>query len=166
MYYLGLLLTSEDLLPLVRRLLVIAYEDIGLANPNIGPRAKAATDVALTLGTPEARIPLATLVVDMTLSPKSNSAYLAIDKALKAIEEGHSGSIPLHLKNTYSFDPRQTPYQYPHNFPGAWVDQQYLPDGLKEMEFYQPKTTSAYEKALKERFDAIAQAKKNNSRKS
>lgn len=158
-YYLGMLLTSEDLIPLTRRLLVIAYEDIGLANPNIGPRAKAATDAALSLGMPEARIPLATLVVDMALSPKSNTAYLAIDKALSAIESGKNGAIPLHLKNTYSFDPNQKPYQYPHDFPGAWVDQQYLPNEIKDLTFYTPKETSNYEKALKERFDLIQKAR-------
>lgn len=159
LHYLAMLLTSEDLLPLIRRLLVIAYEDIGLANPQIGPRAKAATDIVLQLGMPEARIPLATLVVDMALSPKSNSAYLALDKAIKDIENGISGTLPLHLKNTYSFDPKQTPYKYPHDYPGAWVNQQYLPNELIDAKYYQPKESSQYEKALKMRYEAILKAK-------
>ena len=132
LHYLAILLSTEDLLPLIRRLWVIAYEDIGLANPQIGPRALAAGEIALKLGLPEARIPLGTLVVEMALSPKSNSAYLAIDKALKDVNEGKGGRIPLHLKNTYSFDPRQQAYKYPHDYPGAWVYQQYLPDDLKD----------------------------------
>lgn len=160
LHYLAKLLASEDLLPLVRRLSVIAYEDIGLANPNIGPKVKAACDIALELGMPEARIPLSVIVCEMALSPKSNSAYLAIDAALKDIEEGRSGNLPLHLKNTYSFDPNQKSYLYPHDYPGAWVNQQYLPDKIKDATYYHPKTNSKYEKALKERYDAIKEAKK------
>jgi putative ATPase len=160
LHYLGLLLASEDLLPLIRRLSVIAYEDIGLANPAIGPKVKAACDIALELGMPEARIPLSVIVCDMALSPKSNSALLAIDAAIKDIEEGKSGPLPLHLKNTYSFDPNQTKYLYPHDYPGGWVNQQYLPDILKDASYYEPKTTSKYESALKERYDAINKAKK------
>src|SRR5690554_700658 len=159
MHYLGKLLASEDLLPLIRRLSVIAYEDIGLANPSIGPKVKAATDIALTLGMPEARIPLSVVVSEMALSPKSNSAYLALDAAMKDIQEGKSGTLPLHLKNTYSHDPSQKPYLYPHDYPGAWVNQQYLPDKIKNASYYQPKTTSKFELALKDRYEAIKKAK-------
>jgi len=162
LHYLAKLLASEDLLPLIRRLSVIAYEDIGLANPGIGPKVKAACDIALELGMPEARIPLSVVVCEMALSPKSNSALLAIDAALKDIEEGNSGNLPLHLKNTYSFDPSQKQYLYPHDYPGAWVNQQYLPDKIKDASYYHPKTTSKYESALKERYDAIMKAKKEN----
>ena len=162
LHYLAKLLTAEDLLPLVRRLYCICYEDIGLANPSMGPKVKAACEAALELGMPEARLPLASIVIDMALSPKSNSAYLAIDSALKDIEEGKSGSLPLHLKNTYSFDPNQTPYKYPHDYPGAWVDQQYLPDIIKNARYYFPKESSQYEIALKARFEAINKAKKKN----
>jgi len=162
LHYLAKLLTAEDLLPLVRRLYCICYEDIGLANPSMGPKVKAACEAALELGMPEARLLLASIVIDMALSPKSNSAYLAIDSALKDIEEGKSGSLPLHLKNTYSFDPNQTPYKYPHDYPGAWVDQQYLPDIIKNARYYFPKESSQYEIALKARFEAINKAKKKN----
>lgn len=160
LHYLAVLLATEDLLPLIRRLWVIAYEDIGLANPQIGPRALAAGEIALKLGLPEARIPLATLVVEMALSPKSNSAYLAIDKALADVNEGKGGRIPLHLKNTYSFDSNQKPYLYPHDYPGAWVHQQYLPDDLVNVKYYQPKDTSQFEQNLLARYMAIEKAKK------
>lgn len=159
LHYLAKLLASEDLLPLIRRLSVIAYEDIGLANPSMGPRVKAACDIALELGMPEARIPLSVIVCDMALSPKSNSAYLALEAALQDIEQGQSGNLPLHLKTSVSFDPNQATYQYPHDFPGAWVNQQYLPDKIKSASYYHPKNTSLYEQALKERYEAIQKAK-------
>lgn len=159
LHYLAKLLSSEDFLPLIRRLYCICYEDISLANPSMGPKVKAACEAALELGMPEAKLPLASVVVEMALSPKSNSTYLAIAEAIKDIEDGKSGTLPLHLKNTYSFDKNQTEYKYPHDYPGAWVNQQYLPDILKDRHYYKPKTTSKYEEALKERYDAIQRAK-------
>ena len=153
LHYLALLLLSEDLLPLIRRLSVIAYEDIGLANPGIGPKVKAASEIALEVGMPEARIPLSVVVVEMALSPKSNSAYSALDKAMADIENGLNGPLPPHLKQYGGT------YLYPHDYPGAWVNQQYLPDVLKDRKYYEPLTTSKYELALKERFDAINRAK-------
>lgn len=161
LHYLARLLFTEDLKPLIRRLSAIVYEDIGLANPSLGPKLKAASDAAQELGMPEARIPLGAIVIEMALSPKSNSALLAIDKALKDIEEGKTGNLPLHLKNTYSFDPSQKKYLYPHDYPGNWVLQQYLPDIIKNRKYYEPQETSRYEKALKERFEAINKAKEN-----
>lgn len=160
LHYLAKLLLSDDLLSLTRRLQVIAYEDIGLANPNIGPRVVAACQAALDLGMPEARIPLANIVCDMALSPKSNSTLIAIDSAIKDIEDGKSGRLPLHLKNIYSFDPSQTSYKYPHDYPGHWVNQQYLPDELIDVKYYTPQDTSQYEKALAERYYLIQKAKK------
>lgn len=160
LHYLAKLITAEDFIPLLRRLYVIAYEDIGLANPTIGPKAKAVGEIVTELGLPEARIPLSVLVIEMALSPKSNSAILAIDKALKDISEGASGNLPAHLKNTYAFDPQQKTYLYPHDYPGAWVDQQYLPDKIKDAEYYQPKDNSKFEAALKERYEAIKKAKR------
>ncbi|HRT69678.1 MAG TPA: replication-associated recombination protein A [Bacilli bacterium] len=161
LHYLAKLITSEDFLPLIRRLYCIFYEDISLANPNLGPRVKAACEVALELGMPEAVLPLSSIVVEMALSPKSNSTYLAIHAAMKDIEEGRSGSLPLHLKNTFSFDPNQGSYKYPHDYPGAWVDQQYLPDKIKNAKYWTAKPTSPYEETLKERYEAIEKAKKN-----
>ena len=159
LHYLALLLASEDLLSLVRRLQIIAYEDIGLANPQLAIRVKAACETALDVGLPEARIPLGVVVCDMALSPKSNSGYLGIENALKDIEEGRCGVLPPHLKNTYSFDGKVDSYKYPHDFPGAWVYQQYLPDEIKDAKYYHPKDSSKYESALKERYEAIEKLK-------
>jgi len=159
LHYLAKLVASEDFQPLIRRLLCICYEDISLANPAMGPKVKAACEAALELGMPEAVLPLSSIVVDMALSPKSNSSYLAFNEAMKDIEEGRSGNLPLHLKNTYSFDKSQQAYKYPHDYPGGWVNQQYLPDKIKNQKYYKPKTTSKYEEALKERYEAIEKAK-------
>lgn len=160
LHYLAKLLVAEDFIPLVRRLLCICYEDISLANPSMGPKVKAACDAALELGMPEARLPLASVVVEMALSPKSNSTLIGIDKALKDIEEGHSGNLPPHLKNVYSFDGKNEGYKYPHDYPGGWVKQQYLPDAIKNRKYYTPKNMSKYEEALNERYEAIEKAKK------
>lgn len=162
LHYLAKLIIADDLQSLSRRLLAIAYEDIGLANPTIGPRVKAAVDAARELGNPEARLPLSVIVIEMALSPKSNSAYLAIAKAMEDIENGKSGTLPLHLKNTYSFNPNQQSYKYPHDYPNAWVNQQYLPDTLKNNKYYIPKDSSKIELGLKERYFQIEKWKKEN----
>ena len=155
LHYLAKLIIADDLQSLCRRLLCIAYEDIGLANPGIGPRVKAACDAARELGNPEARLPLSVVVIEMALSPKSNSAYLALSKAMDDIEQGKSGTLPKHLKNTYSFDPSQEAYKYPHDYPNAWVDQQYLPDTLVGSKYYIPKPTSKSETSLFNRYMQI-----------
>lgn len=155
LHYLAKLIIADDLQSLCRRLLCIAYEDIGLANPGIGPRVKAACDAARELGNPEARLPLSVVVIEMALSPKSNSAYLALAKAMDDIEQGKSGTLPKHLKNTYSFDPSQEAYKYPHDYPNAWVDQQYLPDTLVGTKYYIPKPTSKSETSLYNRYMQI-----------
>lgn len=147
LHYLAKLLIIEDLLSITRRLKVIAYEDIGLANPDVGPRVYAACESALQLGMPEARIPLATITVDLALSPKSNSAYVALDKAIKDVKSGNTGKLPEHLKNKYK-------YIYPHNFPGALAKQRYFPTNDRVL-YYEPKTTGKYEKALKARYEII-----------
>ena len=128
LHYLAKLLESDDLQSISRRLICVAYEDVGLANPTLSSRVKIACDAARELGLPEARLPLAAITIELALSPKSNSAYLALEKATEDIKNGKSGSLPLHLKNTYSFDPRQTSYKYPHDYPNSFVKQQYLPD--------------------------------------
>ncbi len=163
LHYLGKLIYAEDFLPLIRRLYCIAYEDISLANPSIGPKVKAACEAALELGMPEAVLPLSSIVVEMALSPKSNSTYLAMEKAMADINAGKGGHLPPHLKNTYSFDNSSDDYKYPHDYPGAWVNQQYLPDDIKDAIYYEPKTTSKYEEALKERYDAINKAKQKHT---
>lgn len=145
LYYLANLLENGDLVAVSRRLLVMAYEDIGLANPAVGAHVQAATEAAVKLGLPEARIPLATAVVEMCLSDKSNSAYKALDQAIAAIHEGKTGAIPNHLKDTHYAGAKElghVGYQYPHDSPigtfGGWVNQQYLPNELVGMEFYKP----------------------------
>ncbi len=162
LHYLSKLIIADDLQSLCRRLLAICYEDIGLANPTLGPRVKAAIDAARELGNPEARLPLSVIVIEMALSPKSNSAYLAVAKAMEDIESGKGGKLPLHLKNTYSFDPSQKAYLYPHDYPNAWVKQQYLPDTLKNAKYYHPKASSKIEIGLKERYEQIENWKKSN----
>ena len=140
-YYLGVLLEAQDLDIIFRRLSVIAYEDIGLANPSIGPKLDAAINAANRVGFPECIIPLSEIVIEMALSPKSNSAYLAIDKALTTIRTKNCGSVPKHI-HTNSKD-----YLYPHNYKNSWVKQQYLPDNIKNEKFYYPKN-NAYESNL------------------
>lgn len=162
LHYLAKLIMAEDFESLSRRLLAIAYEDIGLANPTIGPRVKAAVDAARELGNPEACLPLSVIVIEMALSPKSNSAYLAINEALNDLKNGKTGTLPLHLKNSYSFNPNQKPYLYPHDYPNAWVNQQYLPDALKDRKYYHPKDSSKVESGLKMRYEQIEQYKKES----
>ena len=149
LHYLARLIVAEDLDIIFRRLSVIAYEDIGLANPAIGPRLDAAIRAAERVGLPEARIPLGEIVIDMALSPKSNSAHVAFDNAINDVQMGHVGKVPDHIK-TNSKD-----YKYPHNYKGSYVKQQYLPDELIGRRYYNPKTTSKYEMNLKNIYDRI-----------
>lgn len=149
LYYLGRLLVAEDLDIIYRRMTVIAYEDIGLANPNIGPRVDACINACERLGLPEARIPLAVMVIDLALSPKSNSGESAINAVIRDIESGHTGNVPNHIK-TNSPD-----YKYPHNYPHAFVKQQYLPDKIRNRKYYIPKETSKYERELKKVYEAL-----------
>lgn len=144
LHYLARLIVAGDLDSIYRRMSVIAYEDIGLANPNIGPRVDAAINACERVGLPEARIPLGEIVVELALSPKSNSAHLALDAAMQDIERGNTGNVPSHIK-TNSKD-----YLYPHNYKNAYVKQQYLPDNIKDKKYYQPKLTSKYERMLAE----------------
>ena len=155
LHYLGRLLIAGDLESLTRRLSVIAYEDIGLANPMIGPKLDAAINASLRVGMPEARIPLSEIVIEMSLSPKSNSAETAIDKVLADIETGKCGSIPEHIRITANG------YKYPHDYPNDWVKQDYLPDNLRNKKYYIPKETSHYEKALKSINDNLERIKNN-----
>ena len=133
LHYLARLITEGDLDSIYRRLSVIAYEDIGLANPGIGPKVMAAIEAAELVGLPEARIPLGTIVTEMALSPKSNSAHIALDAALSDIESGTTGNLPEHIKTNSPL------YKYPHDYPNAWVNQQYLPDNIKNKKYYKPK---------------------------
>ncbi len=164
LHYLGRLVEAGDLAIICRRLMVIGYEDIGLANPAAAARTVNAVLAAERLGLPEARIPLADTVVDLCLSPKSNSAYMALDAAIADIRSCKAGDVPDHLRDSHykgaeSLN-RGVGYQYPHNFDDAWVDQQYLPDKLKNTHYYQPKATGKYEQALGQRYQQLQQRKK------
>lgn len=133
LHYLGRLIVSGDYESIYRRMTVIAYEDIGLANPSIGPKVAAAIQACERIGYPELQIPLSVIVTEMALSPKSNSAYSAMASAISDINAGNVGRIPEHIVNG---NPN---YKYPHNYPNYWVDQQYLPDKLKDRKYYTPR---------------------------
>ncbi len=133
LHYLGRLIVSGDYDAIYRRMIVIAYEDIGLANPSIGPKVIAAIEASERVGYPELVKPLSVVIIEMALSPKSNSANEAIDEAIRDIESGNVGRIPEHIRTT------SPNYKYPHSYPNYWVKQQYLPDNLKNKTYYHPR---------------------------
>ncbi len=133
LHYLARLIEAGDLDSIYRRLSVIVYEDIGLANPGLGPRLMAAIHAAELVGLPEARIPLGEIVIEMALSPKSNSAIMAIDEALNDIHKGNTGNVPNHIKTT------SKDYLYPHNYPNDYVKQTYLPQNIINRKYYKMK---------------------------
>lgn len=153
LHYLARLIAAGDLDSIYRRMSVIAYEDIGLANPSIGPKVMAAIQASELVGLPEARIPLGTIVTEMALSPKSNTAHIALDKALADVETGRAGAVPDHIKTT------SKDYKYPHDYPNAYVPQQYLPDNLKNKKYYIPKD-KGYEQNIKYVYDKLESIKK------
>ena len=152
LHYAARLIVEGDLDSLFRRLSVIAYEDIGLANPAIGPRLEAAINACLRVGLPEGRIPISEIIVEMALSPKSNTAHVALDLALQDIEDGNVGRIPEHIRTN------STTYKYPHDYPGNYVVQQYLPDKLKNRKYYTPKSIG-YEVNFKQVYDKLNKIK-------
>ena len=140
MHYLARLLEAGDLVGACRRILCSASEDVGLAYPQAVPIVKACVDSALQLGLPEARLPLAEACLLLATAPKSNSAYMAIAAAQADVRAGRSGPIPRELQNMHAdgtgFE-REQGYKYPHDFPGHWVKQQYLPKELKNAHYYE-----------------------------
>ena len=159
LHYMARLLEAGDLPSVIRRLLTIAYEDIGLANPNACAHAVQAITAAEKIGLPEARIPLAQAVIELCLSPKSNSAIMAIDAALADVRAGNYGDVPNHLRDAHYQGAKKLGrgigYKYPHDHPHGWVKQQYLPDKLKTKHYYAPKENSRYEKALQEQYERL-----------
>lgn len=160
-HYLARLLEAGDLISACRRLMICACEDVGLAYPQIIPIVKAACDIAMQVGLPEAKIPLADAVILVATSPKSNTGDAAISAAMADLKEGRSGPIPRQLQNKH-FDGADAAvkgqfYQYPHDFPNRWVDQQYLPDAIKDRVYYHPaenkneQAAAAYWKKIKEK---------------
>ncbi len=156
-HYLARLLEAGQMPSACRRLMCVAAEDVGLAYPQILPVVNACVDMALKLGMPEAQLPLADAAVLMATSPKSNSAYLAIDAALDDVRKGKSGDFPRHLQNvhadTYTME-REQGYLYPHNYPNHWVKQQYLPDELAGTRYYEY-GPNKLEQAAKQYWDSI-----------
>ena len=156
-HYLARLLEAGQMPSACRRLMCVAAEDVGLAYPQILPIVNACVDMALKLGMPEARLPLADAAVLMATSPKSNSAYLAIDAALDDVRKGKSEDFPRHLQNvhadTYTME-REQGYLYPHNYPNHWVKQQYLPDELVGAHYYEY-GPNKLEQAAKQYWDSI-----------
>ena len=156
-HYLARLLEAGQMQSACRRLMVIAAEDVGLAYPMIIPIVKSCVDMALMLGMPEARIPLGDAAVLMATSPKSNSGHIALDMALADVKKGKSGDFPRHLQNvhadSYTME-REQGYLYPHDYPGHWVRQQYLPDELAGTKYYEYGPNKV-EQAAKAYWDAI-----------
>ena len=139
-HYLARLLEVGQMQSACRRLMVIAAEDVGLAYPMIIPIVNACVDMALKLGMPEARIPLGDAAILMATSPKSNTGHIALDEAMADVRKGLAGDFPRHLQNmhadSYTMEQEQG-YLYPHNYPNSWIRQQYLPDNLKDKQYYQ-----------------------------
>ncbi len=156
-YYLARLLDVGELTNVCRRLMICACEDVGLAYPQIIPIVKSCVDIALQVGMPESRIPLADAVIMVAASPKSNSAYKAINTALKDVKNGKIYQIPRHLQNIHCDSSEKAKsdipeYKYPHDFKNHWVNQQYLPSELKNVKYYYPqknKNEKAFEEYLK-----------------
>lgn len=140
LHYAARLMEAGDIISLSRRLLVIAAEDIGLAYPQAIPIVKACVDSAMQLGLPEARIPLADAVILLATAPKSNSGIVAIDNAMEDIRKGDAGEIPAYLQDGHYGGAgklgKAIGYKYPHSYPDSWVEQQYLPDNLKDRKYY------------------------------
>ena len=156
-HYLARLLEAGQMQSACRRLMVIAAEDVGLAYPQIIPIVNACVDMALKLGMPEARIPLGDAAILMATSPKSNSGHIALDAALADIRKGRGGDFPRHLQNmhadSYTME-REQGYLYPHNFPNSWVRQQYLPDDLVGVRYYEY-GKNKMEQAAKQYWDIV-----------
>jgi len=162
LHYLARLILMEDLESILRRMTVIAYEDIGLANPTVFSKMDACANACMRVGFPEARIPLSAMVIELALSPKSNSAYLAIDQALDDLEKGKMYKIPNHIINMDNYEKKDV-YLYPHDYNDHIVAQEYLPKELKGTKYYKPVSTGKYERSLKERANLIDQLLKKRS---
>ncbi|WP_242327169.1 replication-associated recombination protein A [Lactococcus lactis] len=166
LHYAARLIEGGDLQSLARRLTVMAYEDIGLANPDAALHTVSALSAAEKLGFPEARIPLANIIIDLALSPKSNAAYLAMDEAIADLGKYGNLAVPPHLQDGHYAGAkdlgRSVEYQYAHNFPNHWVNQQYLPDKIKNVDYFRPDDMGRYEKALHSRKEWIDEQKKRS----
>lgn len=165
LHYLARLIEGGDLTSICRRLIVIAYEDISLAAPDVAVRTVTAVEAVERLGLPEARIPLANIVIEQCLSPKTNSAYKALDLAIEDVRKGNVGEIPAHLKDSHykgaSLMGHGIGYKYPHEYQNSWVNQQYLPDALRDKRYYTPKE-NGQEKYFSKVYKRLEELKANN----
>ena len=168
LHYLARLIEAGDLISICRRLIVIAYEDIGLANMPAVQRAVTAVQAAQQIGFPEARIPLADVVIELCLSPKSNSGISAVDSALEQVRAGGTGEVPDHLKDAHykcaSKLGHGTNYLFPHDYPQDWVAQQYLPERIKNAQYFHPKKNGRFEQALGNQYWQLKNAQRNGLR--
>lgn len=166
LHYLARLIEAGDLTSIIRRLMVIAYEDIGLANMPAAQRAVTAAQAAERVGLPEARIPLADAVIELCLSPKSNSGITAIDEAISQVRQGGFGEVPDHLKDAHYKGAAKlghgNDYQYPHDYPQDWVAQQYLPDRIKGAQYFHPKPNGRFEQALGKQYWRLRKAQQQS----
>ncbi|MBR2808208.1 MAG: replication-associated recombination protein A [Oscillospiraceae bacterium] len=157
LHYLARAIEVGDLPGICRRILCSASEDIGMAYPQAVPIVKACVDSALQLGLPEARLPLAEACIVLATAPKSNSVVMAVDAALSDVKAGRIGSVPRELQNVHAdgtgFE-REQGYRYPHEYPGHWIQQQYLPDVLKNRVYYEYGDNKT-EQAAKKYWEAI-----------
>ena len=168
LHYLARLIEAGDLISICRRLIVIAYEDIGLANMPAVQRAVTAVQAAQQIGFPEARIPLADVVIELCLSPKSNSGISAVDSALEQVRAGGTGEVPDHLKDAHYKGASKlghgTNYLFPHDYPQDWVAQQYLPERIKNAQYFPPKKNGRFEQALGNQYWQLKNAQRNGLR--
>jgi len=158
LFYLAKMLSAGDLIAACRRIMCSVSEDVGLAYPQLIPIVKSCVDMALQLGMPEARLPLANAVILIATAPKSNSAHDGINAAMQMVEQGKGIEVPRCLQNTH-FDGEDAKvkgqnYLYPHDYPNHYVKQQYLPDDIKQAVFYQY-GDNKFEKTLKEYWDKV-----------
>lgn len=166
LHYAARLIEAGDLNSLTRRLMVIAYEDIGLANPAACARTVTAVQAADRLGLPEGQIPLADAIIELCLSPKSNSGYAAINEAVNKVKTGDYGEIPKAIRDAHYQGAQKlgvVGYKYPHDYPNGWVSQQYLPDPIKNDKYYHPKENSKFETILAKQYERLNQANKGGS---
>lgn len=168
LHYLARLIEAGDLISICRRLIIIAYEDIGLANMPAVQRAVTAVQAAQQIGFPEARIPLADVVIELCLSPKSNSGISAVDSALEQVRAGGTGEVPDHLKDAHYKGASKlghgTNYLFPHDYPQDWVAQQYLPERIKNAQYFHPKKNGRFEQALGNQYWQLKNAQRNGPR--
>lgn len=166
LHYLARLIEAGDLVTIARRILVISYEDVSLANPNIASRTLDAIISAERLGFPEARIPLSQAVIELALSPKSNTAITSIDNALSDIRKGRSGAVPKHLRDGHYKGAKELGnaigYRFPHNYPNHVIAQQYLPDTLINKHYYKDDGISKYEGSLNEIYHNLKKMNKES----